>query len=136
MNLIGIMLAIGPAMGPTIGGLSLAAFGWQSIFYLLAGLGVIAILSVVFYLRETTIPDKSRIRPTRLLSAYRELLGQPRFLLGAVVLGGSIGALYAQATMLAFILIKDVGLSPTAFGVGMLMQSGSYFFGSIALRYI
>ncbi|NWJ23299.1 multidrug effflux MFS transporter [Rhizobium sp. RM] len=136
MNLIGIMLAIGPAMGPTIGGLSLAAFGWQSIFYLLAGLGVIAILSVVFYLRETTSPDKSRIRPTRLFSAYRELLGQPRFLLGALVLGGSIGALYAQATMLAFILIKDVGLSPTAFGVGMLMQSGSYFFGSIALRYI
>lgn len=136
MNLIGIMLAVGPAMGPTIGGLSLAAFGWQSVFFLMAGLGAIAIFSVVVFLRETTVPDRSLIRPRRLLSAYGTLLTEPRFLLAALVLGGSIGALYAQATMLTFILINEVGMSPTAFGVGMLMQTGAYFFGSIALRYI
>lgn len=136
MNLIGIMLAVDPAMGPTIGGLSLAAFGWQSVFFLMAGLGALAIFSVVVFLRETTIPDKSLIRPRRLLSAYGTLLSTPRFLLAALVLGGSIGALYAQATMLTFILINEVGMTPTAFGVGMLMQTGAYFFGSIALRYI
>lgn len=136
MNLIGIMLAVGPAMGPTIGGLSLAAFGWKSVFFLMAGLGAIAILSVVIFLRETTVPDKSLIRPRRLLSAYGTLLTEPRFLLAALVLGGSIGALYAQATMLTFILINTVGMTPTAFGIGMLMQTGAYFFGSIALRYI
>lgn len=136
MNLIGIMLAVGPAMGPTIGGLSLAAFGWKSVFFLMAGLGAVAIFSVVIFLRETTVPDKSLIRPPRLLSAYGTLLTEPRFLLAALVLGGSIGALYAQATMLTFILINTVGLTPTAFGIGMLMQTGAYFFGSIALRYI
>ncbi|MCZ7932718.1 multidrug effflux MFS transporter [Agrobacterium leguminum] len=136
MNLIGIMLAVGPAMGPTIGGLSLAAFGWQSVFFLMAGLGAIAIFSVVVFLRETTIPDKNLIRPRRLLSAYGTLLTEPRFLLAALVLGGSIGALYAQATMLTFILINKVGMTPTAFGIGMLMQTGAYFFGSIALRSI
>ncbi|MCZ7888206.1 MULTISPECIES: multidrug effflux MFS transporter [Agrobacterium] len=136
MNLIGIMLAVGPAMGPTIGGLSLAAFGWQSVFFLMASLGAIAIFTVVVFLRETTIPDKNLIRPRRLLSAYGTLLTEPRFLLAALVLGGSIGALYAQATMLTFILIDKVGMTPTAFGIGMLMQTGAYFFGSIALRYI
>ncbi|AYM63412.1 MFS transporter, DHA1 family, purine ribonucleoside efflux pump [Agrobacterium fabrum] len=136
MNLIGIMLAVGPAMGPTIGGVSLAAFGWKSVFFLMAGLGAIAIFSVVIFLRETTVPDKSLIRPRRLLSAYGNLLTEPRFLLAALVLGGSIGALYAQATMLTFILIDTVGMTPTAFGIGMLMQTGAYFFGSIALRYI
>ncbi|CUX32619.1 multidrug effflux MFS transporter [Agrobacterium fabrum] len=136
MNLIGIMLAVGPALGPTIGGLSLAAFGWKSVFFLMAGLGAAAILSVMVFLRETTVPDKSLIRPRRLLSAYGTLLTEPRFLLAALVLGGSIGALYAQATMLTFILINTVGMTPTAFGIGMLMQTGAYFFGSIALRYI
>jgi len=136
MNLIGIMLAVGPALGPTIGGLSLAAFGWKSVFFLMVGLGAIAILSVVIFLRETTVPDRSLIRPRRLLSAYGTLLSAPRFLLAALVLGGSIGALYAQATMLTFILINEVGMTPTAFGIGMLMQTGAYFFGSIALRYI
>ena len=136
MNLIGIMLAVGPAMGPTIGGLSLAAFGWQSVFFLMAGLGALTIFSVVVFLRETTSPDKNLIRPHRLLSAYGTLLTEPRFLLAALVLGGSIGALYAQATMLTFILINKVGMTPTAFGIGMLMQTAAYFFGSIALRYI
>lgn len=102
----------------------------------MVGLGALAIFSVVVFLRETTIPDKSLIRPRRLLSAYQTLLSAPRFLLAALVLGGSIGALYAQATMLTFILINEVGMTPTAFGVGMLMQTGAYFFGSIALRYI
>lgn len=136
MNLIGIMLAAGPALGPTIGGLSLAAFGWKSVFFLMAGLGAVAIFAVVVFLRETTVPDKGLIRPRRLLSAYGTLLTEPRFLLAALVLGGSIGALYAQATMLTFILINTVGLTPIAFGIGMLMQTGAYFFGSIALRYI
>jgi len=136
MNLIGIMLAVGPAMGPTIGGLSLAAFGWKSVFFLMAGLGGLAIVTVVIFLRETTRPDISLVRPRRLLSAYGTLLTEPRFLLAALVLGGSIGALYAQATMLTFILINTVGMTPTAFGIGMLMQTGAYFFGSIALRYL
>jgi DHA1 family bicyclomycin/chloramphenicol resistance-like MFS transporter len=38
--------------------------------------------------------------------------------------------------MLAFVLIGEVGMTPTAFGIGMLMQSGAYFSGSVALRYI
>ena len=136
LNLIGIMLAVGPAAGPTIGGLSLLAFGWQSVFVLMLAFGLISITAIVFCLRETTVPDPGRLRPSRLLSAYGELLVSPRFLLSSLVLGGTVGALYAQSTMLPFVLINDVGLSPTEFGVGMLMQSGAYFLGSIALRFI
>ncbi len=136
LNLIGIMLAVGPAAGPTIGGLSLLAFGWQSVFVLMLGFGLISITAIVLCLRETTVPDPARLRPSRLLQAYGELLASPRFVLSALVLGGTVGALYAQSTMLPFILINEVGLSPTAFGMGMLMQSGAYFLGSLALRFM
>lgn len=136
MNLIGIMLAIGPATAPTLGGLALAAFGWQAIFFLLIGFGLLVCLSVLIFMRETTVPDRSRARPGSLLSAYAMLIRNRRFVARSLVLGGSVGALYALATMLPFILIKIVGLSPTAFGLGMLMQTGAYFFGSIALRYL
>lgn len=136
LNLIGIMLAVGPAAGPTIGGLSLLAFGWQSVFVLMLAFGLISVIAIVLFLRETTVPDKGRLLPSRLLGAYGELLSSRRFVLSALVLGGSVGALFAQSTMLPFVLINDVGLSPAAFGVGMLMQSGSYFLGSITLRFI
>ncbi len=134
MNLIGIMLAIGPAMAPTLGGLALAAFGWQAIFFLLIGFGLLTISAVLLFMRETSTPDPRRARPELLLQAYGELIRDPRFVAAAVVLGGSVGALYAQSTMLSFILIDRVGMSPTAFGIGMLMQTGCYFAGSVALR--
>lgn len=136
LNLIGIMLAIGPAIGPTMGGLSLAAFGWHSVFWLMVGFGVISVVAVVFFLRETTVPDRKLIRPGNLVRAYTELLRNKRFLFAALIMAGSVGALYAQATMLSFILINEVGLTPTGFGLSMLMQSGAYFSGSVALRFL
>lgn len=135
MNLIGIMIAIGPAVAPTIGGLALAAFGWQSVFFLLIGFGLLICFGVIVFMRETSTPDPRRALPVPLFRAYLELARESRFVSASLVLGGSIGALYAQATLLPFILIKVVGLSPTAFGLGMLMQSGSYFLGSVCLRY-
>lgn len=136
MNMIGIILAIGPALGPTLGGLALSAFGWQSIFLLMVAFGGSALLACIFVLRETAIPDRSRLQPVTLVRTYAGLITDLRFLLPSLILGGSIGALYAQGTMLPFVLIDVVGLSPTEFGLGMLAQTGSYLTGSIVLRLI
>lgn len=135
MNMIGIMLAIGPAMAPTIGGFALAAFGWTSIFFLMVGFGLASCLLVYFAMRETVVPNPRRAAPGPLARAYVELGRDARFVAAAFVMGGAVGALYAQATMLPFILIEKVGLTPTQFGLSMIMQSGAYFFGSIALRF-
>ena len=136
MNMIGIMLAIGPAMAPTIGGLALAAFGWQSVFFLMVGFGMLACGSVALFMLETAVPDRRRAKPRYLLGAYLELICDSRFVSTSLVIAGAVGALYTQATMLPFILIGKVGLTPTQFGMGMLMQSGSYFLGSVMLRYV
>lgn len=136
MNMIGIILAIGPALGPTLGGLALSAFGWQSIFLLMIAFGAGALLACVFALEETAIPDRSRLQPATLVRTYVGLITDLRFLLPSLILGGSIGALYAQGTMLPFVLIDVVGLTPTEFGLGMLVQTGSYLTGSIILRLI
>ncbi len=134
MNLISIMLTVAPAMGPTLGGLSLAAFGWKSVFILMLGFGILSIGSVFLFLSETTTPDISRLRPSRLISGYVEVLSNSSFMLASLVIGGSIGALYAEATMLPFVLIDEVGLTPVQFGLGMLVQTGSYLIGSLVLR--
>lgn len=134
LNMVGIMLAIGPAAGPTLGGLALALSGWQAIFVLMVVFGIGTSLTVWLLMAETTTPNRSLIRPSRLLSAYGTLVADPRVLFSALVLGGCIGALYAQSTMLPFVLINRVGLSPSQFGFGMLMQSGFFFSGSVALR--
>jgi DHA1 family bicyclomycin/chloramphenicol resistance-like MFS transporter len=136
MNMVGMMLAIGPAVSPTLGGFALGLFGWQSIFFLMVGFALSACGIVYFCMAETTTPDpaKGHIRP--ILSAYRTIASSPRFLSATLVIAGALGALYGQATMLPFILIDRVGLTPTQFGVGMLMQSGFFFLGTIAVRFL
>ena len=135
MNMVGIILAVAPAMSPALGGLALTLSGWQAIFALMIGFGVIVSAVVLIAMAETTHAVAALARPPRVLSSYRRVLGNAEFLSASLVVGCSVGALYAQATILPFVLIDEVGLTPTQFGVGMLMQSGFFFLGSLATRY-
>lgn len=136
LNTIGIFLAIGPAMGPTLGGLMLAAFGWNAVFLLMVAFGLMAMAFTLALLQETISPDLGRLRPAKVLRNYLEVAGNARFLAASLILSGTIGALYAQSTMLPFVLINKVGLTPTQFGIGMLMQSGAYLTGSLTLKLV
>ncbi|WP_292391614.1 MFS transporter, partial [Mesorhizobium sp.] len=45
MGLLGTMSAIGTALGPSLGGVLIASFGWRSIFLVNAALGIAAMLA-------------------------------------------------------------------------------------------
>lgn len=134
LNVIGIILTVGPAAAPTIGGLLLTVAGWRSIFVAMAVFGIVIMGVTAVWLRETVVPDWSRLRPAALIGAYCEVLGNRRFRLCSVVVAGAVGAIYAQATFLPFILMGRVGLSPAQFGLGMLFQTGSFLAASLVTR--
>ncbi|WP_222435238.1 multidrug effflux MFS transporter [Puniceibacterium confluentis] len=134
MNLIGIILALGPALAPTLGGLLLAGFGWRATFVAMLAMGLLIIVVAVFALRETVVADRSRLNIRYLGGTYLMLLRHRHFMAAATVMAGALGALYAQATFLPFILMDEVGLTATQFGLGMLMQSGFFFASSVAVR--
>lgn len=134
MNLMGIILAIGPALAPTIGGFMLQISDWHAIFVIMAFLGITVMCGAVFGLRETIVPDRSRLNVRALAASYRRLLTSRHFMSTSGTISGAIGALYASATFLPFILMNRVGLSPSEFGLSMIMQSGSFFVGSIVTR--
>lgn len=53
MGLLGTLSAVGTALGPTLGGVLIAGFGWQSIFLINLPLGGIALFCVYHYLPQT-----------------------------------------------------------------------------------
>ncbi|MGE0284153.1 MAG: multidrug effflux MFS transporter [Rhizobiaceae bacterium] len=134
MNLIGIILAVGPALSPTIGGLVMEAFGWHAVFVVMAGAGVVLALVSALALKETVVRDPTRIQPRALVASYWKLLSNAGFMTASLTNAGAPGALYALATMLPFVLMNRVGLTPSQFGLAMLMQSASFFAGSLTLR--
>jgi EmrB/QacA subfamily drug resistance transporter len=63
MGLLGTMSAVGTALGPTLGGVLIAGFGWQAIFLINAPLGVLALVLVRRHLpadRQTSTAKQAR----------------------------------------------------------------------------
>ena len=61
MNLIGIILAVGPALSPTLGGLILISLGWRAIFLFMLGAAILTLLLTVLSMKETVRPPLARI---------------------------------------------------------------------------
>lgn len=136
MNLIGLILGIGPAFAPTLGGVTMELFGWHAIFALMVLFGLSVIAVCHYALKETIVRDLTRIRARAVVSSYATLLRSNYFMACSLMLGGSIGAFYTLAVVLPFIMMNRIGFSPTAFGFSMLMQSGSFFLGALTVRQI
>jgi DHA1 family bicyclomycin/chloramphenicol resistance-like MFS transporter len=132
MNTIAMMLALGPAISPTIGGVVLELFGWKEVFWCMVIYGALLMASVLVFQVETNPqPGKHHLNPRQLARNYATLLRNPRFLAPSLLIGFGLGNLYALATVLPFILIYEVGQSPSEFGVTMMLQSGSFIAGTI-----
>ena len=129
-------LALGPALSPTLGGLIMEFAGWQAIFAFMAGLGAVVVLAAQLSLRETVTRDLSQISLRAVRQAYASLLGSCHFMLCCLVLGGTVGTIFTGYTMLPFIVMNRIGLSPTQFGIGMLALPGGYFLGALTLRFL
>jgi MFS transporter, DHA1 family, multidrug resistance protein len=135
MNTIGIFLAIGPAIAPTLGSLTMLVFDWRAIFMLMVIYGGLLLLAVVRFLPETnSAPDPARASPAGLMRAYAALGRDRRFLYPALMLGLTLGGFYSLSSMLPFLLIDIAGLSPQAFGFGMLAQTGAYILGGLVTK--
>jgi DHA1 family bicyclomycin/chloramphenicol resistance-like MFS transporter len=121
MNTIAMMLALGPAISPTIGGFVLELFGWQEVFWCMVIYGAVLMVAVaVFQVETNPNPGTHHLKPRQLVSNYLTLLRDPR-----------LGTLYALATVLPFVLIYEVGLTPSEFGLSMIIQSAAFISGTI-----
>lgn len=135
MNTIGIALAIGPAIAPTLGGLILEFADWHALFVVMAGVGVAALVVVQVALPETNAHrDPAHAHPWRVVLNYGRLLRDRRFVVPALTMATSVGTIYTLGTLLPFVLIGRVGMNPMHFGLGMLAQTGSYFVGGLVAR--
>jgi DHA1 family bicyclomycin/chloramphenicol resistance-like MFS transporter len=92
MSKVTMMFAISPAVAPIIGGWLHIMFGWQSVFFFMAGLGLLLLGISYRYLPETH-PRAARhafsFRP--LVNNYREVITHPHF----VLLAGTVALHFA-----------------------------------------
>jgi len=114
MGLLGTVSAIGTALGPALGGLLIAGFGWQALFVSNLPLGLIAWGMVQHFLRSSGAPDAAMPRGS-LLSLLRQ---------AALVRGLLLSMAVAMVMMTTFVvgpfyLSHGLQLSPRQTGLVM-----------------
>ncbi len=125
-----LIMAAAPLAGPLIGGQILLWWSWQGIFWLLAGVGLITLLS--FRTLPESLPLEQRVQEPLIQSfkTYLQLVRDPR-LIGYAVSGGFFYAgVYAFIVGTPFAYIDYYHVSPQAYGwlfainiLGMMMAN-------------
>ena len=140
MSQITIFFGIAPAIAPIIGGWLFVLAGWHSIFWFLAGVGVLLWLANFRFLPETLhVAQRQPFNARNLLRGYWQLGSDPRFLLLALASGIPFNGSFLYVLSAPAFLGEHLQLAPTQFfwffmlSIGGIM-GGAWLSGRLAGR--
>jgi DHA1 family bicyclomycin/chloramphenicol resistance-like MFS transporter len=129
-----LILGVSPMLAPTVGGYITAAFGWQLIFIILAGIALLILMAVIFFLPESYQPDPSHsLKPIPIITSFWSVMKHPQFYTYAIC--GAIGfsGLFAYLAASPFVFMDVYGVSSKVYGwIFALLSVG--FIGSSQLN--
>ena len=131
LALLGMVIAITPAAAPIVGGYLHVSFGWQSNFYVIGAMALLALCIIVAVLPESTTPDRNALKLRNVLGGYRSLLGNTDFLTHCVILGVALGLIFVFVTGAPFVLIDLLAIEVQAFGYYQAAIVLAFFCGSV-----
>jgi DHA1 family bicyclomycin/chloramphenicol resistance-like MFS transporter len=95
-SMITLVIAVSPMIAPTVGGYVTAAFGWNWVFIILAGITLLIIAAIYFFLPTGRMPDTSvSLKPQAVLGSFFTVIRQPQFLIYTMAGGLATAAPFA-----------------------------------------
>jgi MFS transporter, DHA1 family, multidrug resistance protein len=141
MSHVMLVFAVAPAAAPIIGGYLHDAFGWRSVFWFLALLGLALWVWVALRLPETLPPPARQPAQARDVGrAYGDALKHRQFMLIAFCVALNFGGLFLYVTGSPAVLYEHLGMEADDFGylfvplvVGLM--GGAFISGRLAGRF-
>ena len=112
-----VILAIMPIIGPIVGGHLTTWFGWQSIFYLMAGISIIVLFNIIVFF-EDSLPKKDlrALEIDNLIVSFKQILTEKNFLAFLLIGIGAYAGLYAVLTGVAPVMTGLLEQNSDVFG--------------------
>ena len=129
LSLIAMLMALAPAVAPTLGGVMLLVLPWPSIFLFLASYGTVMIVLIIRLLPES-LPKAQSLHPLTILRNYGELVADPFFLSVTLASGAVYAGLITYLSSSSFIYINMLGVPVELFGLIFLSSVIGYMAGS------
>ncbi len=138
MSMVTLWFGLAPAVAPMIGGHLFIWFGWHSIFWFMAAVTLLLIVTSHFSFHET-LPEERRhpFRPRPLLLGYREVGASPKFLLLSAAVGLNFNGFFLYILSAPVFLPEHLQLGPQEYtwlflpSIGGIM-AGAYLSGRAA----
>lgn len=139
LSLVILVGSVGPLLAP-LGGTGLVMlFGWRSIFWTLAAIGLVILLMTIFLVAET-LPPERRNRGMDALRGYGALLRDKEFMFMALMVGCGQATFFAYLTGSPFVFMGIYGLQPWQYSliiaVGAAAFTGAAQFSSPLMQRI
>jgi DHA1 family bicyclomycin/chloramphenicol resistance-like MFS transporter len=141
MSLVTLFFGLAPAVAPVIGGWLFTALGWRSIFWFLAALGLLLIVTGARFLPETLPPThRQPFHAMALLKGYEEVGINRPFLLLSLAVGFNFNGFFLYIVSAPAFLGEHLRLAPTQYAWLFLpciagIMFGAYLSGRAAGRY-
>ena len=128
LSLFSIIWSTGPIVAPFVGGYLQTVFGWESNFYLLAGLAVIMAILEYIYSGET-LKKFSVFSLKKIISVYIEMIRTTSFSLGIIMLGLAYSMVMIYNMTGPFIIEHHFNLTPVVAGYSSLILGFAWMVG-------
>lgn len=116
-SLLTLVIAISPMVAPTLGGYLTTAFGWHSVFIILAVITALIIIAVHFLLPQGNLPDATiSLRPKPVLKGFFAVIKNQQFLIYTLAGGVATAAPFAYIAGSADVFINIYNVSEQQYG--------------------
>ncbi len=117
-----LILSVSPLFAPLFGGWVLLIGNWRWVFWIQAGLAILALLAVVTRLPETHSGSDRRMHPVAVARDYWAIARDKRFI--GYVLSTTLAScgLYVYLTEWSHVVIDYYGIAPQYFGYTFLLN--------------
>ena len=111
-----IVMGIAPIIAPSLGALVLKFFSWHAVFVFLTLMGVVCLLCVHFFFKESLTPERRlKLNLNQVLNLYAVILKDPSFRWAMLAGCFSGGVLFCYISSSASVLMDDYGLTQQQF---------------------
>ncbi|MBB5319553.1 multidrug effflux MFS transporter [Marinobacter oulmenensis] len=132
LALLASLMAMAPAVAPTLGGFMVSALNWHWIFIAMGTYALVMAGVIAFGIPEPLRRDyRQPLRPASLFGNYRRILGDASFLGYTLTNAAVYGALFAFLSGAAFVLIDVLGVAPEHFGLYFAAMVVGYVAGNL-----
>lgn len=117
LSLLLLVVGASPMIAPTVGGYVTMAFGWQGVFFILAGLALLMLGTVGLYLQESFVPDTTlSLKPLPIIRNFWSVMSVRMFWTYALSGTAAFAALFAYVSGAPVVFMEYFHVGPRVFG--------------------